>query len=237
MTTRLGIGLATIGLGVLLTGCGGGDSDFTDQSGKQIAKDSKAAMKDLDAVKVSGSVKTGSQEITIDVQTNDDGDCSGSIGTGGGTAELLGVGGDVWFKPDEAFWKASAGDSASQILALVGDKWVVIPGNGDSFDQFCDIDKLLEQLLEVDDDAKDSDYVKGKVEKIDGDDVIPIDNMSKGSGTSTGYVLVDEPHYLVKIDKADGDNTGTVTFSEFDKEVEVEAPAADDVIDLDKLTG
>src|SRR6478752_10447937 len=146
--TRMGLAVASIGMAAALTACGGGGDDFTDQSGQQIADAAKKAMSGLDSVKVSGTVHTGAQDVTIDVQTNDKGDCTGSIGTGGGTAELLGVGGDIWFKPDEAFWKASAGDSADQILSIVGDKWVVVPSSGDSFDQFWDIDDLLDERSE-----------------------------------------------------------------------------------------
>jgi len=236
MTTRVSMGLATIGLGVLLTACGGGDSDFTDQSGKKIADASKSAMKGLDSVKVAGTIKTDGQEMTIDLQTNDKGDCTGSIGIGDGSAELLGVGGDVWFKPDEAFWRTSAGDSADQILAVVGDKWVVVPSSGDGFDQFCDIDELLDQMLSSEDD-EDSKYTKGKTVEVDGDDAIAVDNTSEDDGTSTGYVLVDAPHYLVKIDKTEGEDTGSVAFSEFDEKFDVEAPAEGDVIDLDNLSG
>ena len=231
MTTRVGVGLATIGLGVLLSACGG--SDFSDQSGQDIADASKAAMKKLTSVKVSGSVKTNGQEVTIDMQSSDTGDCTGSIGVAGGKAELLGADGTVWFKPDEAFWRASAGGSADQIIALVGDKWVVVPPNG-GFDQFCDTDELLDGMLTGKDD--DTTYTKGDVEEVDRVEAIPVKHKS-GDGSSTGFVRVDAPHYLVKIEKADGDDSGNVTFSEFDTSFEVEAPAPGDIVDLDNLKG
>jgi hypothetical protein len=235
MTTRLSIGLVTIGLGVALTACGGGN-DFTDKSGKQIADASKTAMKGLDSVKVVGTVATGGNEVSIDIQTNDKGDCTGSIGTGGGKAQLLGTGGSVWFKPDEAFWRASASDTADRIIQVVGDKWVVVPASEDGFDEFCDIDKLFDQLLESDKDS-DAKYTKGKTSSVDGKDAVAVKSTSKSDGTSTGYVRVDDPHYLVKIEKTKGTDTGKVTFSEFDSKVEVEAPADADVIDLNNLAG
>jgi len=240
------IGLAVVGLGVAaaLTACGGGDDgsdgasggggDFADQSADEIVKGAKSDMADLDAVKVAGSLSSSGQDITLDIQANADGDCTGSIGVGGGSAELLGVGGQTWMKPDEAFWKASAGDSADQIISLVGGKWVVIPGDEDSLNTFCDVDELLDQLLKDEDSG--STYSKNGTDEVDGDEVVKIDNEDKEEGTSTGYVLVDDPHYLVKIEKTEGDDTGSVTFSEFDEEFEVEAPADEDVIDLDKLS-
>ena len=229
--TRMGLAVASIGIAAALTACGGGD-DFTDQSGEKIADSSKKAMDRLDAVKVSGTVTTNGEEVTIDVQTNDKGDCTGSIGTGGGKAELLGTGGDIWFKPDEAFWRASAGDAADQILAAVGDKWVVVPAGGDGFDEFCDIDDLLDELLDGDDD---STYTTKEVEKVDGEDAVAVEQKDDDGELSTGYIRVDDPHYLVKIEKTEGEDTGKVTFSEFDEEFEVEAPAEDEIVDLDNL--
>lgn len=235
--TRIALAVASVGMAAALTACGGGGGDdFTEQSGQKIADASKKAMSGLDAVKVSGAVKTDGQEVSIDVQTNDKGDCTGSIGVGGGKAELLGVGGDVWFRPDEAFWRASAGDTADQILAVVGDKWVVVPSDDDGFDQFCNIDDLLDELIESDNEDGDT-YTKKDTTDVDGDEVVPVEHKTDDDGTSVGYVRVDEPHYLVKVEKTDGDDSGEVTFSEFDKKFEVTAPASDEVVDLDKLQG
>ncbi|GAA4703321.1 hypothetical protein [Nocardioides conyzicola] len=232
--TRMGLAVAGIGMAALLSACGG--DDFTDQSGQEIADASKAAMGKLDSVKVSGKITTGGQEVSIDVQTNDGGDCTGSIGVGDGTAELLGVDGTTWFKPDEAFWRASAGDNADQIISVVGDKWVVVPASGDGFDQFCDIDDLLDELISSDKEAGEK-YTAKDTEKVEGAEAVPVEHTSKDDGTSVGYVRVDDPHYLVKIEKTDGDDNGSVVFSEFDEKFDVEAPAEDDTIDLDNLQG
>ena len=111
---------------------------------------------------------------------------------------------------------------------------MVIPPEDDSFNTFCNVNDLLDQLLK-DDPEDDSTYSKNGTTDVDGDEVIKIDNTDPKDGTSTGYVLVDEPHYLVKIEKTEGEDTGSVTFSEFNEEFEVEAPAADEVVDLSQL--
>ncbi len=135
-------------------------------------------------------------------------------------------------RPDEAFWRSSAGENADQVLTAVGDKWVVIAPEDDSFNQFCDLDELLDQLLEDDDQ---STYSVDGTDELDGDEVVRVENEDPEEGTSTGYILVDEPHYLVKIEKTEGEDTGSVTFSEFDEEFDVEAPAEDEVVDLEAL--
>jgi hypothetical protein len=227
--TRIGLAVASVGLAAaILTSCGG--DSFTDQSGDKIAEDSKDAMGDLSAVKVAGTVTTAGQEITIDMQTNSDRDCTGSIKVGDGTAEIVGTGGTAWFRPDEAFWRASAADTADQIMSIVGDKWVVVPP-GNDLAQFCDLDGLVDQMLESSEEDKKATYETGDTSEIDGDEVVAV-NRKDEEGESTGYVLTDDPHYLVKIEKTDGGDTGTVTFSEFNEDFDAEAPSDDEIIDL-----
>jgi hypothetical protein len=229
---RIGLALAGISAFAALAACGG--NDFADESADSIVSAAKEDMGDLEAVKVSGEITTGGQDISIDLQLNSDGDCTGSLGIAEGTTELLGVDGDVWMKPDEAFWRSFAGGAADEAMGLVGDKWVVVPDSEDSLDQFCDVDDLLDNLLK-DDDSDKSTHTKKGTDTVDGEDVVKVDSEDPSEGTSTGYVLVDDPHYLVKIEKTEGDDTGSVTFSEFDEEFEVTAPDEDDVIDLDSI--
>lgn len=232
---RIAMAVTGLGAAVVLTACGGSDGGgFADESADEIVKTAKADMADLKAVKVSGSVTSSGEQIDIDLQASSDGDCTGTIGIAGGSTELLGVDGSTWMRPDEAFWRTTAGESADQVISMVGDKWVVVPAEDDSFNTFCDVQDLLDQMLKDDDEDK-STYTKKGTEDVDGDETIAIDNKDPEDGTSTGYVLLDEPHYLVKIEKTDGEDTGEVTFSEFDEEFDVEAPADDEVIDLDQL--
>ena len=70
---------------------------------------------------------------------------------------------------------------------------------------------------------------------MDGDDVVKVENNDPEDGPSIGYVLADDPHYLVKVERTEGDEQGSVTFSDFDEEFDVEAPADDDVVDLSSL--
>lgn len=238
MRPHIGLALAALGVTAALTGCSGDDgSDFAESPAEDIVAAAKADMGDLKALKVSGTVNNDGQEITIDLQVGSGGDCTGSIGVDDGTAELRGVGGDTWMRPDEAFWRSFAGDSAEQVLSLVGDKWVVIPADEESFNQFCDVNDLLDELLKDQDEEDKSTYTVTGTEDLDGDEVVLVDNEDPEDGTSTGYVLVDDPHYLVKIEKTDGEDSGTVSFSEFDEDFDVEAPAEDEVIDLNTLGG
>lgn len=238
MTMKVTMGLAALGLGAaMLTGCGGSDGDggsgddFEGLAADKIVERAKKDMEGLESVRVAGSITTEGETIELDMQLSTAGDCTGSIGFGGGTTELLGTGGSVWMKPDADFWGAFAGPSADQVAKLVGDKWVVVPDGEEGFGEMCDLDELLDELIK---DDSDTTYSKSGEDEIDGEKVLAIESKDE-DGTSTGYVLADEPHYLVKVEKTDGEEPGTVTFGDFDEAVEVEAPSDDEVIDLDSL--
>src|SRR4051812_50226071 len=89
---RLVAALGVVGVLVLTAGCGGKDdsgagSSFAKQSGDKIADAAKADMKGLHEVKFSGEITSGNSKITLDIQADSSGDCTGSIGLGGGTAQ------------------------------------------------------------------------------------------------------------------------------------------------------
>lgn len=239
---------AALGLvaALALTGCGGSDggdggdggkakaeAGFTDKSGADIAQAAKDDMKELESVKFAGDITQDGKDTSLDIQVSSSGDCTGSVTVDDATAEVLSAGDTFWIKPDEAFWKLQVGDSADAIIDKVGDKWVTLPAGDNSFAAFCNIDDLLDQLLSDDSDAS---YEKGDVEEVDGEDAIAVTRTNADDDSeSVGYVRVAKGHYLVKIERTKGDDTGTVTFSEFDEDFTAEAPAADDQIDAAEL--
>ncbi len=232
---RAAAALAVIAALVLTAGCGGkdddgGDSDFAKQSGDKIAAQAKADMKDLDEVRFSGEITSEGDTITLDLQASSAGDCVGSIGLGGGSADILAKDGTNWFKPDEAFWRANAGDTADAIITAVGDKWVL--DTDSNFAQFCDLDAFFDNLFK--NDADSSGYKTTGTDELDGDKVVKVEQ-TDDKGSSVGYVLVEDDHYLVKLERTEGDEPGHLDFSDFDKEFDVTAPGDDEVIDLSTL--
>jgi hypothetical protein len=225
----------------VLSGCGsddggegdGGD-DFTGQSAEKISDAAKKAMGDLKAVTIDGSLSSDDQEIDIKMSLGEGGNCTGSFSTQGASAEILGVDGTTWFRPDAAFWDLYAGpEVAPQIIAAAGDRWVTLPEDDTSFKPFCDIEQFLGELV---DDKSDATYTKGETKDIDGEETIEIISERPEEGTSSGYVLVDGDHYLVSIVKDESqEDPGEVTFSGFDEQPEVEAPAEDEQIALADL--
>jgi hypothetical protein len=228
---------------VLAAGCGGKDDSASDKngdsaasaaflkkSGDEIADAAKTDMKTLDTVKFSGEINSDGKSIKLDIQASSSGDCQGTIGIGDGTAQVAAKDGTSWFKPDAAFWKANAGDSADAIIQAVGDKWVL--DTDSNFSQFCDLDSFFDSVFKKQDDA--SEYKVNGTDEIDGKKVVKVDQTDK-DGTATGYVLLDGKHYLVKIERTAGDQPGAVEFTDFNKEFTVDAPSADEVIDLSQV--
>ncbi len=243
--------LAAVAVLVLTTSCGGGDEEsadpnvdqsrgtsadasaFTEQSADEIVASAQEAMQSLESLRVAGEIASSGQEISLDLQVASGGNCTGSISLAGGSADLLSVDGATWFKPDESFWKASAGPQADLIIATVGDNWVLLPPGEASFGQFCDLEQFLAGIFT---EADSGTYTKGEVGEVDGEATITITKADEQSGPSEGSILVDGEHYLVQLEQT-GDQSGTITFSDFDDEFTAEAPADDEVIDLSSLGG
>lgn len=236
----MGIAAALV---VLTAGCGGdgdsgsddGGADFTKQSADEISDAAKAAMGDLTAVTIDGTLSSEGNDIEITMSIGEGGNCTGSFGTQGATAEILGVEGTTWFRPDAAFWELFAGpEVAPQIIAAAGDKWVTLPDDDTSFKPFCDIEQFLGELVEGD-GGEEAEYSKGETKEIDGEETIEVISDRPDKGVSSGYVLTEGDHYLVSIVKEEGEDPGEVTFSGFDEQPDVEAPAEDEQIALDEL--
>jgi hypothetical protein len=242
MTSPLRAAAALSVLLVLASGCGGKDDDsasdktssaaaaFLKKPGDEIADAAKTDMKSLDTVKFSGEIKSDGESINLDIEASSAGDCQGTIGIGDGTAQVAAKDGTSWFKPDAAFWKASAEDNADAIIEAVGDRWVL--DSESNFQQFCDLDSFFDGVFKKDDDA--SEYKVNGTDEVDGKKVVKVDQTDT-DGTATGYVLVDGKHYLVKIERTAGDQPGTLEFSDFNEEFTVDAPSEDEVIDLSQV--
>lgn len=240
MTSRrrsLGVASAVLALAAL-TGCDGSDagdsgkgSSFAGTAPDAMVETAMSAMEDLSAVHLTGTLTNQGQAADVDLALSDDGSCDGTFTIDDGVAEIRAVDGKAWFRPDADIWKTFAGENATQVMDFVGNKWVVLEQA--QFLEMCDFRSIMDSLISSPEDGRK--YSEDGSEEINGEETIRI--KSEGTaGTTFGYVQAEEPHYLVRTERSGGEAPATVTFSDFDEAADVEAPAADEIIDLADFT-
>ena len=209
-----------------LAGCG---NDFADESVVDIQKAAVEDMKSLESVTLSGTLSQDGRETRVDLELNKEGECRGTLEQDGGTAELIGVQDASYLKGDETFWVNSTGseESAQQVLQVLGDKWALIPPEQADFASLCDLEEVLGDI-----DDEDMAAEKGEESEVDGESAVAVVGEDDDGGEITAWVAVDDPHYLLKLEKEGGEESGSFTFSDFDEPVDIEAPAEEDVVDL-----
>jgi len=110
-----------------------------------------------------------------------------------------------------------------------------IPLEGKAAASLCDFDKLLKTFVVVDFDDKRADRedvpaTVGDESKVDGQTVVQLSASPGGAHDEMVWVRSEAPHHVVKIESTATQDGGTIAFSEFDEDVEVEAPAPKDVL-------
>jgi len=125
---------------VVMTGCGGSSSDtpkakdLSSLSATAILAKAKAQVVKESNVSIA-STEGSAQFIKFDYAGDDS---YGSIGTDNGVLTVFNIGGVTYYKPDDAFWKATAGDQAATIIAKVNGRWIK-PAADSSFNDFLQV--------------------------------------------------------------------------------------------------
>lgn len=220
---------AVAAFGLVACGSDKDEKGFEDLSVEEIEKQVKADMAEVKSLRMAGELTSDGEKTGLDISVDTDGNCTGELSVGGASAQILQNKEGTFMKADETFWKGTAGESADQILALLGDKWAKIPTESAGFDEFCDLDNLLEEFTEDDDD--DVKAEKGEVTELDGEEVLEITSEEDGA-TTTALITTEGKHYFVKVSQEGGDEPGEFTFSDFNKKVDAESPAKGQFVDI-----
>jgi hypothetical protein len=209
------------------------DVPFDQRTGAEVAAAGSAAMGSVTSLRYRLSVRGGTRPSTaLDVRASDAGDCTGSVSVGDGRIQVLGTPDQQWFKADAAAWRQISPDQSRKYIRAAGDHWVL--DDGFEVANVCLFQQLLGQTFQ---DAGTGSWFTVGSGQVDGRDVIRIQGPSAGGAVAVAAVRVDEPHYLASFQRT-YDSDGAVSagrFSEFQRPVDVEAPADDDVVDLSSL--
>jgi hypothetical protein len=235
--------------GALLAGCGGNDDGGNDGTGtpagastSSAAADNGVAALEPDAIvdkaiaavgaaksfSLQGEISAGRQQFAIDIKSSGE-DLLGSMTINGAKVELLRVAGQAYIRPDEKFWSQNAGgDAGATMSQLMGDRWAKLSSKDAEFEEFFEITdpaKLLEP---------DGALTKGDTKTVDGVEAIGVTETGTDGGTM--YVATTGEPYPLLLEGPDGE--GRLSFSDFGAAFDdIKAPAAADVVDMDKLTG
>ncbi len=240
--TRKTWAAAAVGvLALTLAGCGGDDDgdgggdaeEFMALSVEEIKEAVLEDMRDADSLRLSGTFAEAGAETTLDIGISESGDCAGSLTSEGGTAQIISGSDGTFLKGDEAFWNVAAPGAADQILAMLGDKWALVPPEqASSLAEFCNLQNFLDEL-EEDDEEGEASGEKGDTEEIDGREALEIIGEDEETGDPTHvWVAVEEPHYILRVGSDSEDEGGEISFTDFDEPVDTTPPSEDEYVDL-----
>jgi hypothetical protein len=193
-------------------------------SAEEILTKAQDALAEAGSFQAKGSMKQDGEDITIDMVVNGD-DTKSTILASGQTIEAVMIGNEVYVKLPEMFLTIiAAGNPAAATLAK--DKFLKLPANDPRLDAFSGFANLKDELLGA--DASAAGATKGEAKTINGTPAIGV-KVAEG----TLYVATEGKPYPLRLEPADG--TGGVDFSNFGSAPAVEAPPADQVLDISTL--
>ncbi|MFB7256048.1 hypothetical protein [Streptomyces nojiriensis] len=216
-----------------LTGCFA-SGPFEDLTGSEVADKSVDALRGAASLTVSGKVWDAGKPMDLNMAVSKSGECRGTIAGPEGSFELIRNASSVFIKADEPFYRSQMKDlpkaEADEAVKQLAGHWLkskASDADAKELASLCDLDELLKEF----DDSKGAQ--KGKVTSVGGQKALTLTTKAD-EGTETLLVATEGTPYLLKA-SVTGKEPAEVSFSGFDKPVQAEAPAGEDVIDADKL--
>jgi hypothetical protein len=217
-------------------GCASSSSSSAPLSGlsaDQIVQKSVADLKAASSVRLTGTVVSSGQAITIDLTDVAAHGCQGTIGlasaassgakTVAGTATIVEVGSTVYMKLDKLFF-TSAGLPASDFSSVDG-KYIKLTSTSDlaSFAQLCDPSTLAGAFAK-----QDTGFVAAGTATINGQPALGF-KQPKNASNGTVYVSDTATPQIVRI--AGPASAGSVDFSDYNAPATITAPPASAIVD------
>ncbi|MET9349745.1 hypothetical protein [Streptomyces termitum] len=243
-----------------VTGCGGKGADkpvdkgagkpaekaadpFEGLTADAIAKKAVETTKTATSVHMKGKGKEDGKDMALDFSVDDKGTCEGSVSPGGGKAEIKRTGGFTYMKGDDAFWKTTGGEEGSSaeesgaLATLLKGRWMKLPAedsDANDLGEFCDLKVIF---ADMDKETKTTGLTREADAEVDGSPVAVVKGKADAKGqVVTLYVAKDSAKpYILRSVTAGGEDPGEVVLSDFDKPLNVTAPPAGEVMDMEAL--
>ncbi len=213
-------------LALALAACGGGggsSNGIASKSPDQIVAAAKSAVASVSSVHVAGTVSSSGTKVTLNLNLVNGKGGKGSAAQNGLGFQIVTIGQEVYINGSPAFWRATAGAAAAQLLA---GKWLKAPATGQlaSLATLTNVQKLFNQLL-----SSHGKLAKGKTTTIHGQQAIAVTDTTNGG---TLYVAATGKAFPIEISKT-GTNGGQIVFDQFNQPVSLQAPAK--AVDVSQL--
>jgi hypothetical protein len=224
--------LALVLTAALLAGCGSSgttakESDEASKTAPQVLADAKAAATSASSAHVSGSINSGGTPITLDLTTARNKGAKGSMSTSGLKFDLVRIGDTLYIRGSDEFYKHFAGAAVAQLLH---GKWLKAPaaeGRLKSLAPLTNIGALFAGIS-----SQHGKLVNDGNTTYKDQDVVAIRDTSDGSKL---YVAATGKPYPVAIVGGKKNQSGTITFGDWNESVALSAPS--DAIDIGQFGG
>ena len=181
----------------------------------------RSAVANVSSVHVAGTVANGGTKVTLDLNLVNGKGGKGTATQNGLGFQIVSVGQEVYINGSPAFWRATAGAAAAQLLS---GKWLKAPASGQlsSLATLTDVQKLFNQLL-----SSHGKLAKGKTTSLHGQQAVSVT-----TNDGTLYVAASGKAYPIEISKT-GSDGGQIVFDRFNQPVSLTAPA--NAVDISQL--
>lgn len=216
----------------LLAGCGGHSTaakpnDETTKPALRVLADARAAATRASSAHVSGSIRSSGTPITLDLSTARGRGAKGSMSTNGLKFDLVRIGDTLYIRGSDAFYTHFAGAAVAQLLH---NKWLKAPATKGRLRSLAPLTSLSALFAGV--SSHHGKLVNDGNRTYKGQEVVAIQDTSDNSRL---YVAATGKPYPVAIVGGKKDQSGAITFGDWNKPVSLSAPSG--AIDISSLGG
>ncbi len=230
--TMRAFALALVVTAVLVAGCGSSSkaakpNNEASKPADQVLADAKAAATSASSAHVSGKLVSNGTAITLDLSMARDKGAKGSVSINGLGFDLVKIGDTAYIKGSDAFYQHFAGPAVAQ---LIHGKWIKAPTTSKQFRSFAALASVSGLFAEI--GANHGKLVNDGKTTYKGQPVVAIRDLSDDSKL---YVAATGKPYPVAIVGGRKNQSGTVTFSDWNQPVSLSAPSG--ALDVSQFLG
>ncbi|MEU2391817.1 hypothetical protein [Streptomyces sp. NPDC007369] len=212
-------------------------SGIEDESARVIVDRARAELAGARSVHMVAQVQDTAGSTTLDLHLDVNGNCAGSVRLprGGGSAEMVKRGQDIWVKPDKAFLQSQVpGTAGEDAAALINDRW--IHGNAGNvllrgLTQVCDLSDFQRKYAAR---PASENLAKGGTTTVNGQAAVTVTGR-EGADTATYYVATEGEPYLLRVEGVENGHRGRADFSDYNEPVPARTPPPKESVDLSDL--